>query len=60
MILFGLLRSMVGCFFPICYDLFLFFSGFGYGLGPLDFRFFSFFIPFHSLSSFPILPPFLS
>ena len=51
MILFGLLLSMVGCFFPICYDFFLFWFWLrtrSIGHWTLDFRFISFFIPFHS------------
>ena len=60
MILFGLLRSMVECFLSLCYGFFLFFSGFGYGLGLLDiglsFLFFSVPIPF-SVTAFASTSP---
>ena len=53
MILFGLLRSTVGCFFPISDDFFL--SDFGYGLGLLDIEHWTFVLFRFSSHSIPVI-----
>ena len=55
MILFGLLRSMVECFLSLCYGFFLFFSGFGYGLGLLDIEHWTFVLFRFSSHSIPVI-----